>query len=459
MKKGETMKDKIFERELKVLINYVRSYGIEHMSQKYNMKMYMEKKEIQKEFTYNVHKGFYLAQRNCILLLKKVLNEKKQCKLDLKEARKDKDKEKCKKIDYLSKKASYQELVLRKIMDAIAWQLFDKDLSILRRLYHGQEVIDITDSNIDSEIRFIEKKLQEDRESFVLISDLTSFIQVGDVVIRSQKQGLTIMELKEGKTNAKIYDLIKETKDNPCPQYLWQKLDGEDMKFQQQFKRDIKQMARATEVMKIIHEGEGKDLYTGINVKRIDEEIVLGTYTSVLEGLLKQCNKKNYAISVVEDCLLVGVYQNDKFSSEAFDVWVKGLNIRMPIFDLRYSIFAPLDFPIFLLPFSDNDIIDIIMGRKTIKMTIDIDKWLESFKQDGYSYRWMPKKETARINSTYKGKKQLFTIDGCGVELIDSEGDKQQLGYGIFSRMFTSLNTPSSLRRYLVESYRKIKNV
>ncbi len=449
------MKDKIFERELKVLINCVRSYGIEHMRQKCDMKTFMENKEVQKEFTENVHKGFYLAQRNCVFLLKKILLEKKQCKRDLKEARRNRDKEKSIEMDNLLKYVTYQELVLRKVMDSIAWQIFDTDLSVLRRLYHGQELIDITDSNLDSELRYIEEKLKEDSESFVLISDMTSFIQVGDVVTFSPKTGVSIGELKEGKTNAKIFNLMQDSIENPCPYFLYQKLESEDEKFRQQFKRDVKQMARATETMKILQEGEGKDIYTGVNVKRIEDEIVLETYESVIIKLLKDCNKKNYAISVVEECLLVGVYQNDKFSSKAFDIWAATLNIRMPIIDLRHSIFDPLGFPLFLLPFSDKDIIDIVMGRKTVKMTIDIDKWLESFSQEGYSYRWMTKKETARINSEFKGKQHLFEIDGCGIELTSNEGGKQYIGGGIFSRMFTSLNTPSALKRYLVESYKE----
>lgn len=451
------MKDKVFERELKVLINYVRSYGIEHMKQKVDIRTCMGNKEFQKEFIENVHKGFYLAQRDCIFLLKKILLEKKQCKREIKEARRNRDREKSNDIDNLLKHVEYQELVVRKVMDSIAWQIFGEDLSVMRRLYQGQELIDITDSNLDSELRYIEEKLKEDSECFVLISDTTSFIQVGDFVSYSPKEGRVIGELKEGETNVKIFNLIQESIENPCPYQLYQKLGDEDEKFRKQFKRDVKQIVRATEVMKIIQEGEGKDLYTGANVIRIDDEIVLETYKSVLENLLKECKKKSYAISVVEDCLCVGVYQNDKCPSKIFDMWVKALGIQMPIFDLRYSFFEPLGFPIFLLPFSDTDIIDIVMGRKTVKMTIDVDKWLKSFAQDGYSYRWMTKKETARCNSEFGGKQQLFTLNGCGVELIDDEGGKQQIGQGIFSRMFTSLNTPSSLRKYLVESNRIFK--
>lgn len=71
---------------------------------------------------------------------------------------------------------------MRKSMDSIAWQLFNYDITVMRRLYYGQELIDITDSNLDSELYYIDEYVKENPEGFVLISDLTSFIQVGDIV-------------------------------------------------------------------------------------------------------------------------------------------------------------------------------------------------------------------------------------------------------------------------------------
>lgn len=236
---------------------------------------------------------------------------------------------------------------------------------------------------------------------------------------------------------------------NPCPYYLYKKLENETGKFREQFKRDVKQIGRAAEVSKIINEGEGKDLLTGTSVKIYNDEIVLGTYDSVVENLLKECDKKGYAISVVEGCLLIGVYKGGKFPTVAFEAWAKGLNIEMPIIDFRQSFFDPLAFPIFLQVFPDNYILDIIMGRKIIKLTIDINKWLERFEENGCSYRWMSKKETARVNAELNGKMKIFTLNDCGVELSNENGVKQYLGEGIFSRMFTSLNTPSSLFYYL----------
>ena len=101
-------------------------------------------------------------------MLRKILKEQKLLNVDLKQARREKNKDKIHEIDDLIKKAKYQEMVVRKSMDSIAWQLFNYDITVMRRLYYGQELIDITDSNLDSELYYIDEYVKENPEGFVL---------------------------------------------------------------------------------------------------------------------------------------------------------------------------------------------------------------------------------------------------------------------------------------------------
>lgn len=417
------MKQKKFERELKVLINYIRAYGIQHINYSGNMQEIIQKEDKNHEFTQKVHKGFELAQRNVIFLLKNIINERKRMKADLKIYRQNKDKKRSLAVSGTINELKYQEMVLRKIIDSIAWQLFNFDLSTLRRFYYGQELIDITDSNLDSELRYAKNCIKKNPDGFVLISDLTSFIQIGDVITFIPGKGLSIGELKEGEVNGKVFNLMKESMESMesmevmCPYYLNSRLNNEGEKFKEQFLRDIKQLKRNMDVLKVINEGEGTDLLTGKDIKISQETLELNDFSDIVNNLLKECDKKGYAISVIEDCLLVGVYKTGAFPSEIFDSWAKSLNIKMPIMDLRQAFFDPLAYPLYLHPFSDSFLLDIILGRKIIKMTIDIDKWLDTFKQKQCTYRWMSIKETARLNSEFKGKLKIFSIDGKGIEL------------------------------------------
>lgn len=349
------MKNIVFERELKTLINGVRSYGIEHCLEREKAALFQDSEE-QKNFVIQVHKGFFMVQNNAIFMLKKILKEQKALKSDLKQARREHNKKRAQEIDASLRTVKYQEMVVRKSVDSIAWQLFGYDITIMRRVYYGQELIDITDSNLESEQFYIERYIEENPEVFVLISDLTSFIQVGDV----------------------------------------------------------------------------------------------GTFTDVVKELLGECTKKGHAISVVDGCLLIGVYETKRFPSGAFDVWARSLDIKMPVVDLRHGMFDPLGYPIFLHPFKNDDILAIIQGRKVVKMTIDINAWLNTFTNDGIKWRWLSEKETARINTKMKGKTGIFSLEKREIELENEKGIKQYIGEGIFSRIFTGLNRPHSMKDFLV---------
>ena len=447
--KGNNMKDIVFYRELKILINGVRSYGIEHCSYK-NMASLMADSDTRKDFTVQVHKGFFIAQKNAIFLLRKILKEQKLLNVDLKQARREKNKDKIHEIDDLIKKAKYQEMVVRKSMDSIAWQLFNYDITVMRRLYYGQELIDITDSNLDSELYYIDEYVKENPEGFVLISDLTSFIQVGDIVTFTPQKGLQIGELKAGKTNYEMFQIIENIVKENCPNYLISELNKLDKKKKEQLSRDIRQIDRSIKTCKTINEGKGIDLFTGLSVTIDKDEIPLGTFDHTVNELLEKCTKKGHAISVIEGCLLIGVYETEKFPSIAFEAWAKGLGINMPIVDFRQTMFDPLGYPIFLQPFKEDYILDIIQGKKVVKMTIDINAWMRTFENDRIKWRWLSEKETARINSKFKGKSGIFSLEKKGIEIENENGVKQYIGEGVFSRIFTGFNTPSSIKKLLI---------
>ncbi|WP_125116767.1 hypothetical protein [Agathobaculum sp. Marseille-P7918] len=447
------MNDTKFSRELKNLIYYIREYGIRHINFGFNSLDDLAKEQEQvEEFITQVHKGFFAAQDRVIYLLRKILLEQKRLKTSLADARRQHNKALSGEVNQALNHAIFQEHVLRKLMDAIAWQIFQYDLSTLRRFYCGQERIDITDSNLDSEIVFAKYYTQDHPDAFVLISDLTSFIQIGDVVTISKDEGIKIAELKEGPVNEEIFEIIDEAIDVKCPRYLELRLKDKDKHFIKHFERAVKQIDKSSKVQEIVSTGYGTDLLTGQKIRVIQDEIELDTFVDVLKQLSESCHKKGYSISVIEGCLLIGVYDVEKFPSQVFDMWAKGLKIEMPIYDMRASFFDPLSYPVFLHPFSDSFIVDLVLGKKIIKMTLDLKQWLDTFEKEGCTIRWMSKKETARANSKMKGSNKIFDVNGQGI-LIEKDDVSIEVGQGIFSRMFTSFNTPSSIRKLLLTTF------
>ena len=98
---------------------------------------------------------------------------------------------------------------------------------------------------LDSELYYIDEYVKENPEGFVLISDLTSFIQVGDIVTFTPQKGLQIGELKAGKTNYEMFQIIENIVKENCPNYLISELNKLDKKKKEQLSRDIRQIDRS----------------------------------------------------------------------------------------------------------------------------------------------------------------------------------------------------------------------
>ena len=205
-------------RELKEIIYYIRKYGIDRMNQ--DMQTILGDESLRIEFYTQVHKGFYYAQERALALLTKILKERKQLKKELAIARTAKDKQKQSQLNTAIEMSKYHECVVRKTMDALVWVIFSFHTSSVRRLFCREEPIDITDSNLESEIEYINRYKASHPDGFALICDLTSVAQIGDIITISPTKGIDIVELKDGHVNMQVYELINEASKNPCPAYF-----------------------------------------------------------------------------------------------------------------------------------------------------------------------------------------------------------------------------------------------
>ncbi len=446
-----------FKRELKTLLYYIRNYGSEHTKDTFDFnKGQFVTTDAQHKFMEETHKGFLLAQDRLIELLTISLKEKKDLKNNNKIINRSKvviNKDiviEKNKNDLIT--ITYQEKVLRSIADTIAWKMIGRDITTARRLYAGEEVIDITNSNIESCIRSVNAIMQEDSANMALISDLTSFIQVGDILSYNYKQkALEIFEVKEGKVNGEILDILKTFMSNKCKYSLAKSLELKDHNFHKQFDRVIKQADKDSSVMKTIETGEGTDLYTGLNVKIPKEAIVVDDYTDIFNPLIEKAHKKGWSIEVIDNCLLIGVYFIKKMPSSAFEAWIEPFDRITPTYDFRYSFNLPTNCPLFAHDIYDNYLIDIALGDIVIKMAVAMDDFLTLCNKAGLNYKWLSKKETARINSNVPTSNRIFELDGRGIELII--GDKNlYLGDGTILRMFSMFTKPESAIDLLKES-------
>ena len=99
-------------------------------------------------------------------------------------------------------------LLLRGIADSIAWQILGYQLCYARRLFVSQQPSNLNHCNLDSAILVAKKSAEDATDSMPLISDLTSFIQVGDILNLDPSKGITINEIKEGDKNLYLLEFM-----------------------------------------------------------------------------------------------------------------------------------------------------------------------------------------------------------------------------------------------------------
>ena len=452
-----------FERELKKLIYYVREYGIQHLNfPPSELSRIRDDNTIAEEFTTQVHKGFYFAQERVIDLLRKVINEQKKAKCDIAEARRNRDK--ATESALLAKRdtAHYQECILRRIIDAIVWTLCGFELSTIRRLYMEQEPIDITDSNLNSELSFLESYKQSHPAGFALISDLSMIVQVGDIITKDISEGTGIIELKEGRVNKRVFEILHEYGENHCDHYLASVLSEEGKKVSEQFFRSVKQMHKDMLAVNIINKGQGEDPQSGKEVTVVESALELATFNPVFLDVIKRASIKGKASQTIQGCLTIVAYdtthptvstvqpsdapierpsKNKKKNEE--DIPIRSM-------DLRQTLIAPTTRPLFLCPLPENYIVDIAMERRIVKFYLNVPQWLQMFEEQGFTVRMLGKKETARIKQQSDHGTQILEVNGQAVE-IQKGAYKSLLGEGLLARMFTCLNTPLSMVDYFSE--------
>jgi hypothetical protein len=440
------MKQKRFLRELESILFFILEYGIKNVSFKVS-DVALKRQAQLTEFVSKVHKGFMKAQNLIVQNLLLLGEEKKNTRERIKEL--NRLREGKENIEALKEKVEvieYQENVFRKLADTIAWQILNNDLTVIRRLYNFSAQVEIYNSNLNHDLKVVEEIFNQDNERFPLITDITSFIQIGDLLIKDRDK-IGVLELKEGKVNEQISDILKEHLEFQCERKLYYELENKDDKFKKQFLRYVKQEATTLNTLQTINKGEGTDSL-GRNIKIIDNVFYTEHFTDTIQSMLQEVNKKNYSINYIDDCLAVGVYNTTRIPLyKAFDTWKESIGIDFPTIDIRGFFRSPGGHPLFLHNFSIEDKVKIVAGEKLILMSLNIQAWLKMFEGKNVNVRLMSKKETARLNNTPSHLK-AFEYNGQAIE-IEQDNIKQIIHGGIFERMFNQFQKPSSLVDFL----------
>jgi len=428
--------------------NAVNSVGIDNLTEKLVGNW---GKDEQLNFIVKVHDGFKKAQNLLIEEIQYYQSLLREEKIQLKHWRKEKDKSKENDSKRTIKIITQRLHTYSHIADGIAWQVIGGQLHIARRFHIEEDSTKFLDSsNVEHAISVV-NDINKNPLEFALISDLTSFVQIGDVLVK-HKEGVKIIELKEGKVNDKVSEFINQLEKEKIPitdKVLEDKFDDKTFK---QAKRMQRQKERAKKASEIMNHDKGIDPVSGYEITVSTPNIPTLGYDQEFNKLREILDKKTWAYTVVEGCLHIGMYRDEGIKMAGFAVeQILKQETKNYIIADWLSITASLSQPIFAKPFEPNFITDILTGKIKIIIGLNLDIMIELFNDYGLKTKWMTTKETAKAKQVVP-RKGMFVLNNRGISMEGNNKNEESwiLYGGIISKIIYDNILPSNIVQTLL---------
>lgn len=323
------------------------------------------------------------------------------------------------------------DVLFRGIADSIAWQLIGQQLCYARRLFKGQSQPDLSNSNFSSVVFAANNLVKNQSGGMALISDLTTFIQVGDLLTMSPTGELGLVEVKEGKKNKSIGNFMEFYLQHGCDRSLYYFAQQEGQHSVKQLGRMIRQVGRMAHVSEIMTKGVSVDPDTSHKVKIPEDFIFIDSWDDELNSTLIKSETKGWAISVIDECLFLGCYSEDSMKMAGhvlFNGWFDscGGTLSCPRSLLIDGMQHPLATPLFNLNIPEEMKFNILFGRMQVCIGINVDSFLVQCKRKELQVRFASNKEASRLDKMgthpFRHKGKAIYIGNGNTEMVLMDG-------------------------------------
>lgn len=416
-------------------------------SKKISIDHFMKNKEkYGKEFMVCCHDGFKKAQDRIISNVIIIQEEQEKIKEELKKARIQKNKTDIAVLQKKEKHLEFTATLFKHCADALVWQLIQGQLWISRRLYlkvGGSKKL--KDVNLKSAIT-VANKINSNPLNFALITDITNNVQVGDL-IGFIDGDFVIAELKEGVKNFEVLEVIEELSSKPTKAEEIYNRYANNPKFIEHLERTIKQKKTLQDIVHILSTDKGIEPTSQKEIKILTPNEETPTYIKRLSALEKQLSERKFwAYDIIDDCLHIGIYKGEqRFGGAALlQAIADGENKSNVVIVDILSVIKSLNKPIFYLPFSVDFIFDLIFQRTKLYFMLDLDNYMELYKNYDFTAEWATTKETAKANEIAKGYDILKSKNrGIKIKSKNNTDFDMWLSNGTLTRMFFEHVYPS----------------
>lgn len=445
--------NKEFENKVRLIHDYFHSYGIRKMDDIIHsheeMVLMFKNKTKKANFVKFVHEGYRKGQH---LLIQELINNEKEIKnlkVRQKDLRRSKKYEEANNLNYELDKLKYEEYILRNLADSLAWLLMKGQHWIARRWFSGSvDRPSLLNSNIESLHIVAENYYKNNPNGFVLYTDLTSFIDIADLIIVSEDLRLQPVEVKEGSKSNEVLSFIDNIMKNEefKPEDIELDKFENPKKFFDQVERTIKQINRGSRLTKLLKEEMGPDPFTGQNTIIGELKEPLRFYHEEVYNMFKELESSIWSHRVIEGVIHIGMYKEGALavSEKLFKETISLHFIEdYPIISYNSMLRSPIKEPVFQKPYGLDNIMNLVFGKTRMLLCVNINALLNLFEKRGVRARWLTRKETQKIKdkgfltSPFEYKYRAISV-GEGAESI-------VLGDQFLSRLVYDSLLPESL--------------
>ena len=344
-----------------------------------------------------------------------------------------------------------EEVLFRGIADSIAWQMINGQLCYARRLFKSKQPPSFTDSSFESVVAAARIMREEDPSAMPLISDLTSMVQVGDLLVASPGKPLAMVEVKTGKENHRIGNMLAFYEQSGCERFREILTKNEPKRVVQQFERMRRQSSRMGFFGDLVRTGRASDPDTGLQVSIPEPTIIMESWDEALIELIESARKRGWAYDV-QGSMHLGCYVEGPMLAGGHFAFLVSLDAAGDVesdFHIARLIDAmsiPLAPPLFNRPLPGDTVFDLLFGRMQVCIAVNIPRLILDCEMAGMNARVATKKEMAEARQVggdpvlLNGKGVYVELDGQGMLVLDGI---------IFRALFLGERPESVIRGYL----------
>lgn len=427
-----------------------------------------------RRFIRGCHYGWDLAQHKICALVIDCEQQARRLRQELKENLRNRNKEETEKTKQLIACIVTRQVVLRRLADTILYHLFKMQNWIPRRMMLEYRIHDIEPDTLRNAVEMASDLNREERLDFHLAADLTTTVHVGDLVkvsFVSKPPRWSLIELKEGKMNALLGDVIEEGKGSLTDEHINKIRDQFGTKAVSQAKRMLRQQDRLREVMRAVETDHGIDIMHNVPVNLHPDEVEIDDYRETIGNLCEKARTKGVAVSIIDGCFRLVVVSDQSYEmlgktgiahlfyhlqSGIRDCTLSAQNKNelheldkiYPFFDLvQMNLHAMWPPPVFLwLP--EDFVLDLLFGRLSVFAQLDYTKLFERARSEGFEIRWIQRKDLKEFQGLSGLVPGSPNAAGIGVKVAADPSCKEQfILIGFLSRMFLEFMSPSQFLR------------